>query len=114
VLVVIWFWQRLPYVPGLSSQEKKNVFDFMQKLQLHLKPQFLLLKAQRNKRNKRKCRKNVLVFFFFNHTIIEYKSILPGDQEGLFKLAVELRKFFNSVIYNTATGYVLLVYLTNI
>jgi hypothetical protein len=40
--------------------------------------------------------------------------IIPGDQEGLFKLAVQLRKFFNSVIYNTATGYVLLVYLTNI
>jgi hypothetical protein len=39
---------------------------------------------------------------------------LPGDQEGLFKLAVQLRKFFNSVIYNTASGYVLLVYLTNI
>jgi hypothetical protein len=39
---------------------------------------------------------------------------VPGDQEGLFKLAVQLRKFFNSVIYNTATGYVLLVYLTNI
>jgi hypothetical protein len=39
---------------------------------------------------------------------------LPGDQEGLFKLAVLLRIFFNSVIYNTATGYVLLVYLTNI
>jgi hypothetical protein len=40
--------------------------------------------------------------------------IIPGDQEGLFKLAVQLRKFFNSVIYNTTTGYVLLVYLTNI
>jgi hypothetical protein len=39
---------------------------------------------------------------------------LPGDQKGLFKLAVELRKFFNSVICNTAPGYVLLVYLTNI
>jgi hypothetical protein len=39
---------------------------------------------------------------------------IPGDQEGLFKLAVQLRKIFNSVIYNTATGYVLLVYLTNI
>jgi hypothetical protein len=39
---------------------------------------------------------------------------VPGDQEGLFKLAVQLRKFFNSFIYNTATGYVLLVYLTNI
>jgi hypothetical protein len=42
------------------------------------------------------------------------RSNIPGDQEGLFKLAVQLRKFFNSVIYNTATGYVLLVYLTNI
>jgi hypothetical protein len=41
-------------------------------------------------------------------------KILPGDQEGLFKLAIQLRHFFNSVIYNTATGYVLLVYLTNI
>jgi hypothetical protein len=41
-------------------------------------------------------------------------TFLPGDQEGLFKLAVQLRIFFNSVIYNTATGYVLLVYLTNI
>jgi hypothetical protein len=40
--------------------------------------------------------------------------LIPGDQKGLFKLAVQLRKFFNSVIYNTATGYVLLVYLTNI
>jgi hypothetical protein len=41
-------------------------------------------------------------------------TVLPGDQKGLFKLAVQLRNFFNSVIYNTATGYVLLVYLTNI
>jgi hypothetical protein len=41
-------------------------------------------------------------------------SILPGDQEGLFKLAIQLRTFFNWVSYNTATGYVLLVYLTNI
>jgi hypothetical protein len=40
--------------------------------------------------------------------------LIPGDQEGLFKLAVQLRTFFNSVIYNTATGYVLLVYFTNI
>jgi hypothetical protein len=39
---------------------------------------------------------------------------LPGDQEGLFKLAVQLRNFLTSVIYNTATGYVLLVYFTNI
>jgi hypothetical protein len=42
------------------------------------------------------------------------RPLIPGDQEGLFKLVVQLRKFFNSVIYNTATGYVLLVYLTNI
>jgi hypothetical protein len=41
-------------------------------------------------------------------------ELIPGDQEGLFKLAVQLRNFFNSVIYNTATGYVLLVYFTNI
>jgi hypothetical protein len=41
-------------------------------------------------------------------------SYIPGDQKGLFKLAVQLRKFYISVIYNTATGYVLLVYLTNI
>jgi hypothetical protein len=39
---------------------------------------------------------------------------IPGDQEGLFKLAIQLRNFFNWVIYNTATGYVLLVYLTHI
>jgi hypothetical protein len=42
------------------------------------------------------------------------RGTLPGDQKGLFKLAVQLRKFYISVIYNTATGYVLLVYLTNI
>jgi hypothetical protein len=41
------------------------------------------------------------------------KMKIPGDQEGLFKLAVQLIKFFHLVIYNTATGYVLLVYLTN-
>jgi hypothetical protein len=43
-----------------------------------------------------------------------HRHDLPGDQEGLFKLAAQLRKIFHSVIYNTATGYVLLVYLTNI
>jgi hypothetical protein len=48
-----------------------------------------------------------LLVFFFNCKV-------PGDQKGLFKLAVQLRKFYISVIYNTATGYVLLVYLTNI
>jgi hypothetical protein len=45
---------------------------------------------------------------------LQSDNYIPGDQKGLFKLAVELRKFFNSVIYNTAPGYVLLVYLTNI
>jgi hypothetical protein len=49
----------------------------------------------------------------FNRTLNEFEHI-PGDQEGLFKLAVQWRKIFNSVIYNTATGYVWLVYLTNI
>jgi hypothetical protein len=29
--------------------------------------------------------------------------LLPGDQEGLFKLAIQLRTFFYSAIYNTAT-----------
>jgi hypothetical protein len=48
-------------------------------------------------------------------TVREFKKrIVPGDQEGLFKLAAQLRKIFNSVIYNTPTEYVLLVYLTNI
>jgi hypothetical protein len=45
---------------------------------------------------------------------LNLKFIIPGDQKGLFKLAVQLRKFYISVIYNTATGYALLVYLTNI
>jgi hypothetical protein len=44
---------------------------------------------------------------------MSHLSEIPGDQ-GLFKLAVQLRKFLNSIIYNTATGYVLLVSLTNI
>jgi hypothetical protein len=50
--------------------------------------------------------------FYFELNLIN--NIIPGDQEGLFKLAVQLRNFLNSFIYNTATGYVLLVYLTNI
>jgi hypothetical protein len=50
----------------------------------------------------------------FLESMLVIDFYIPGDQEGLFKLAVQLRKFFNSVIYNTATGYVLLVYLTNI
>jgi hypothetical protein len=45
---------------------------------------------------------------------VHLKIKIPGDQEELFKLAVQLRTIFNSFIYNTATGYVLLVYLTNI
>jgi hypothetical protein len=54
-------------------------------------------------------------FHFKNfRTFLTTNILLPGDQEGLFKLAVQLRKFFNSVIYNTATGFVLLVNLTNI
>jgi hypothetical protein len=52
--------------------------------------------------------RSLFLAFMFNTTF------LPGDQKGLFKLAVQLRKFYISVIYNTATGYVLLVYLTNI
>jgi hypothetical protein len=67
--------------------------------------------------------KFLLSAFFSNKTMLVRTSscwarscleYLPGDQEGLFKLVEQLRKFFNSVIYNTATGYVLLVYLTNI
>jgi hypothetical protein len=46
------------------------------------------------------------------HTYLVLKYI-PGDQEGLFKLAIQLRTFFYSAIYNTATGYVLWVYLTD-
>jgi hypothetical protein len=42
------------------------------------------------------------------------KIYIPGDQEGLFKLAIQLRKCFNWVIYKHCTRYVLLVYLTNI
>jgi hypothetical protein len=41
-------------------------------------------------------------------------AIVLGDQEALFKLAIQLRTFFYSAIYNTATGYVLWVYLTDI
>jgi hypothetical protein len=55
------------------------------------------------------------------HTATPHKSLsainfhkVPGDQEGLFKLAIQLRTFFYSAIYNTATGYVLWVYLTDI
>jgi hypothetical protein len=48
-----------------------------------------------------------------NTRISETPCIIPGDQEGLFKLAIQLRTFFYSAIYNTATGYVLWVYLTD-
>jgi hypothetical protein len=68
----------------------------------------------------RKCYK--IFLFLIGEKLTKIKLIhmcmfmfyIPGDQEGLFKLAVQLRTFSNSVIYNTATGYVLLVYLTNI
>jgi hypothetical protein len=50
----------------------------------------------------------------FDNCLLKKFNYIPGDQEGLFKLAIQLRKFFNSVIYNTATGYVQLVYLTHI
>jgi hypothetical protein len=42
----------------------------------------------------------------------ELQAIIPGDQEGVFELARQLRKFLYSAIGNTATGNVLLVYLT--
>jgi hypothetical protein len=42
------------------------------------------------------------------------QSRVPGDQEEMFKLAIQLRTFFYSAIYNTSTGCVLLVYLTDI
>jgi hypothetical protein len=54
------------------------------------------------------------VQIFLNNYLLFTDIIVPGDQKGLFKLAVQLGKFYISVIYNTATGYVLLVYLTNI
>jgi hypothetical protein len=60
------------------------------------------------------CHERVNIYYLFYKTFSKMAHLIPGDQEGLFKLAVQLRKFFNSVIYNTATGYVLLVYLTNI
>jgi hypothetical protein len=64
------------------------------------------------------CVKSVWIGFDFLFVSASVKQQfhfhIPGDQEGLFKLAVQLRNFFNSVIYDTATGYVLLVYLTNI
>jgi hypothetical protein len=48
-------------------------------------------------------------------TVREFsKWIVPGDQEGLFKLAIQLRTCFYSATYNTATGYVLWVYLIDI
>jgi hypothetical protein len=31
---------------------------------------------------------------------VDFGGDIPGDQEGLFKLAIQLRKFFNWVIYN--------------
>jgi hypothetical protein len=64
----------------------------------------------------RKNRSRLRAFkgFDFDENSKEFETKLPGDQEGLFKLAVQLRNFLNSVIDNTATGYGLLVYLRNI
>jgi hypothetical protein len=55
----------------------------------------------------------VLPLVKINTRISETACIIPGDQEGLFKLAIQLRTIFYSAIYNTATGYVLWVYLTD-
>jgi hypothetical protein len=55
-----------------------------------------------------------LIIFFQIVSFTCFLHKLPGDLEGLFKLAIQLRTFFYSAIYNTATGYVLWVYLTNI
>jgi hypothetical protein len=54
----------------------------------------------------------LLRIFDIDNCLLKRMDFIPGDQEGLFKLAVQLRNFLNSVIYNTATEYVLLVYLT--
>jgi hypothetical protein len=51
---------------------------------------------------------------FLKLQLCQLGSNIPGDQEGLFKLAIQLRKCFYSAVYNTATGYVLWVYLTDI
>jgi hypothetical protein len=32
--------------------------------------------------------------------------LIPGDQKGLFKLAIQLRAFCCSAVCSTATGYV--------
>jgi hypothetical protein len=47
--------------------------------------------------------------FFCMNIKLNFFVLIPGDQEGLFKLAIQLRTFFYSAIYNTATGYVLWV-----
>jgi hypothetical protein len=60
------------------------------------------------------CETRCILMYKICISYIMKKEMVPGDQKGLFKLAVQLRKFYISVIYNTATGYVLLVYLTNI
>jgi hypothetical protein len=60
--------------------------------------------------------KALLIKFLVGHLISGLRKswVIPGNQEGLFKLAIQLRTFFYSAIYNTATGYVLWVYLTDI
>jgi hypothetical protein len=34
-----------------------------------------------------------------------FTAIVPGDQKGLFELAIQLRAFCYSAVCNTATGY---------
>jgi hypothetical protein len=50
-----------------------------------------------------------------SHIYLKSPGIYTGDQEGrLFELAIQLGTIFYSAICNTATGYVLLIYLTDI
>jgi hypothetical protein len=52
-----------------------------------------------------------LVFQLF---LTNLPQIMQGDQEGLFELAIQKDQFFYSAVCNTATGHVLLIYLTDI
>jgi hypothetical protein len=60
-----------------------------------------------------KLERQKLKMLFFSPLMTTVEEV-AGDQEGLFKLAIQLRTFFYSAIYNTATGYVLWIYLTDI
>jgi hypothetical protein len=41
-----------------------------------------------------------------SQTVEKVVNKIPGDQKGLFKLAIQLRAFCYSAVCNTATGYV--------